>query len=83
MSTRQRRLAQLVNDPDTLPLLFNVDHHGHEYETDLLDLSEETTAIGISRAHQLKAIGNGACPQQALAAYSSMNPAATRQEIAA
>ena len=29
-------------------------------------------AIGISRAHQLKAIGNGVCPPQAVAAYSSM-----------
>jgi DNA (cytosine-5)-methyltransferase 1 len=29
-------------------------------------------AIGISRAHQLKAIGNGVCPQQAVAAYASL-----------
>jgi DNA (cytosine-5)-methyltransferase 1 len=29
-------------------------------------------AIGISRAHQLKAIGNGVCPQQAYAAYSAL-----------
>jgi DNA (cytosine-5)-methyltransferase 1 len=33
-------------------------------------------AIGISRAHQLKAIGNGVCPQQAIAAYASMGVAA-------
>lgn len=29
-------------------------------------------AIGISRAEQLKAIGNGVCPQQAVAALQSM-----------
>lgn len=29
-------------------------------------------AIGISRADQLKAIGNGVCPQQAIAAYSQI-----------
>lgn len=29
-------------------------------------------AIGITRAHQLKAIGNGVCPQQAIAAYTSV-----------
>lgn len=28
--------------------------------------------IGISRVHQLKAIGNGVCPQQAVAAYQSL-----------
>lgn len=31
-----------------------------------------TAVPGISRAHQLKAIGNGVCPQQAVAAYSSL-----------
>lgn len=31
-----------------------------------------TEVPGISRAHQLKAIGNGVCPQQAVAAYSSL-----------
>lgn len=31
-----------------------------------------TAVPGISRAHQLKAIGNGVCPQQAIAAYSSL-----------
>lgn len=31
-----------------------------------------TAVPGISRAHQLKAIGNGVCPQQAFAAYSSL-----------
>ncbi|MFE5789574.1 DNA cytosine methyltransferase [Rhodococcus erythropolis] len=31
-----------------------------------------TQVPGISRAHQLKAIGNGVCPQQAVAAYSSL-----------
>lgn len=30
------------------------------------------TAVPISRAHQLKAIGNGVCPPQAVAAYSSL-----------
>lgn len=39
-----------------------------------------TEVPGISRAHQLKAIGNGVCPQQAIAAYSSL---LTRMEIAA
>lgn len=39
-----------------------------------------TAVPGISRAHQLKAIGNGVCPQQAVAAYSSL---LTRMEIAA
>ena len=39
-----------------------------------------TEVPGISRAHQLKAIGNGVCPQQAVAAYSSL---LTRMEIAA
>lgn len=29
-------------------------------------------AIGISRADQLKAIGNGVCPQQAVAALNAM-----------
>lgn len=29
-------------------------------------------AISISRAEQLKAIGNGVCPQQAVAALQSM-----------
>ncbi|MDV8028894.1 DNA cytosine methyltransferase [Rhodococcus sp. IEGM 27] len=29
-------------------------------------------AIGISRSHQLKAIGNGVCPQQAIAAYAAL-----------
>ncbi|WP_084922276.1 DNA cytosine methyltransferase [Prescottella equi] len=33
-------------------------------------------AIGISRADQLKAIGNGVCPQQAVAALHSMTEAA-------
>jgi DNA (cytosine-5)-methyltransferase 1 len=33
-------------------------------------------AIGISRSHQLKAIGNGVCPQQAIAAYASLLEAA-------
>ena len=37
-------------------------------------------AIGISRAHQLKAIGNGVCPQQAIAAYASI---LTERRIAA
>lgn len=31
-----------------------------------------TEVPGILRAHQLKAIGNGVCPQQAVAAYSSL-----------
>lgn len=31
-----------------------------------------TEVPGISRVHQLKAIGNGVCPQQAVAAYSSL-----------
>lgn len=31
-------------------------------------------AIGISRTHQLKAIGNGVCPQQALAALAILDP---------
>ena len=31
-----------------------------------------TEVPGISRAHQLKAIGNGVCPPQAVAAYSSL-----------
>lgn len=30
------------------------------------------TSVPISRAHQLKAIGNGVCPPQAVAAYSSL-----------
>ena len=29
-------------------------------------------SIGISRSEQLKAIGNGVCPQQAQAAYRSL-----------
>ncbi|MGC0365049.1 DNA (cytosine-5)-methyltransferase 1 [Rhodococcus sp. 27YEA15] len=39
-----------------------------------------TAVPGISRAHQLKAIGNGVCPQQAITAYSSL---LTRMEVAA
>lgn len=39
--------------------------------------------IGITRANQLKAIGNGVCPQQAVAAYASMGISATRQEFVA
>lgn len=31
-----------------------------------------TEVPGISRAHQLKAIGNGVCPQQAVAAYAAL-----------
>lgn len=34
--------------------------------------TDVTAVPGISRAHQLKAIGNGVCPQQAVAAYSSL-----------
>ncbi len=35
-------LAALVNDPNALPLLFNVDTDGHAYHADLLDLAQET-----------------------------------------
>lgn len=45
-----------------------------------LSAGHVTAVPGISRAHQLKAIGNGVCPQQAIAAYSSL---LTRMEIAA
>ena len=31
-----------------------------------------TRVPGVSRAHQLKAIGNGVCPPQAVAAYASL-----------
>ncbi|MDJ0405851.1 DNA cytosine methyltransferase [Rhodococcus erythropolis] len=37
-----------------------------------LPVGHVTAVPGISRAHQLKAIGNGVCPQQAIAAYSSL-----------
>lgn len=37
-----------------------------------LPIGHVTAVPGISRAHQLKAIGNGVCPQQAIAAYSSL-----------
>lgn len=37
-----------------------------------LSAGHVTAVPGISRAHQLKAIGNGVCPQQAVAAYSSL-----------
>lgn len=37
-----------------------------------LSAGHVTEVPGISRAHQLKAIGNGVCPQQAVAAYSSL-----------
>lgn len=35
-------LARILADPDTLPLLFNVDADGHHYAHDLLDLAQET-----------------------------------------
>lgn len=34
-------LARILDDPDTLPLLFNVDTEGHRYAHDLLDLAQE------------------------------------------
>ncbi|MBV6758408.1 hypothetical protein [Rhodococcus opacus] len=41
MNTRQRHLERITNDPDALPLLFNIDRNGHEYDTDLLDLATQ------------------------------------------
>lgn len=40
-AARRRRLAQLAYDPDALPLMFAVDHDGHEYPADLLDLANQ------------------------------------------
>ena len=37
-----------------------------------LPLGHVTQVPGISRAQQLKAIGNGVCPPQAIAAYTSL-----------
>ncbi|MGC0364779.1 DNA (cytosine-5)-methyltransferase 1 [Rhodococcus sp. 27YEA15] len=45
-----------------------------------IGIGQKGVSKGNSRAHQLKAIGNGVCPQQAIAAYSSL---LTRMEVAA
>lgn len=43
-SARRTKLARLMNDPNALPLTFNIDKDGHEYAADLFDSAAQTDA---------------------------------------